>query len=140
MRKATCVALMLAGAAATLLAQSHVRVITRPALPRAEDLRRLSLDLQWHTQVRYASSSDGIFNLQVIPGKEGAEVLVQTLSGAVLLYGGLQVMDSYRLVSGTAISRSLAAGAIAAALAFAANAWLLSRGVCSCSHSSLRSH
>jgi len=47
----------------------------------------------------------------------------------LLLLGGLQVMDSYRLVSGSAVSRSLGAGAVAAVLAFAANTWLLHHGV-----------
>ena len=47
----------------------------------------------------------------------------------LLLLAGLRVMDSYRLVSGPAVSRSLGAGAVAAALAFAANAWLLDHGV-----------
>jgi RsiW-degrading membrane proteinase PrsW (M82 family) len=47
----------------------------------------------------------------------------------LLLLGGLQVMDSYRLVSSSAISRSLGAGAVAAALAFAANSWFLDHGV-----------
>src|SRR4029434_170662 len=46
-----------------------------------------------------------------------------------LLSGGLQVMDSYRLVSSSAVSRSLGAGAMAAGLAFAANSWLLHQGV-----------
>jgi RsiW-degrading membrane proteinase PrsW (M82 family) len=47
----------------------------------------------------------------------------------LLLLVGLQLMDSYRLVSSHAVSRSLAAGALAAVLAFAANSWLLQAGV-----------
>lgn len=47
----------------------------------------------------------------------------------LLLLGGLQVMDSYRLVSGSAILRSIGAGVVAAALAFGLNAWMLHQGV-----------
>lgn len=47
----------------------------------------------------------------------------------LLLLLGLQVMDSYRLVSGSAIARSLGAGVLAAAVAFGINSWLLHQGV-----------
>jgi RsiW-degrading membrane proteinase PrsW (M82 family) len=47
----------------------------------------------------------------------------------LLLLLGLQLMDSYRLVSGAAIARSLAAGAAAAGVAVAVNVWLLRHGV-----------
>ncbi len=74
------------GLAAGLWAQSDVRVITHPSLPRLEVLDRLSLDIAWHSKVKLENGRDGLFSLQLLPTKNGPELLVQTRAGTVLLF------------------------------------------------------
>jgi outer membrane protein assembly factor BamB len=61
------------------------RVLTHPKLPPREYLDRLDLNLAWAVKVPMATDRDGIDSFQILPSKDGDEVLVQTRAGLVQL-------------------------------------------------------
>jgi outer membrane protein assembly factor BamB len=71
-----------------LFAQRAIHRITYPRLPSREALDRLSLTLAWATKLRVAGERDGLFSVQVLPGKDGTQLLVQTRAGVVSLLDG----------------------------------------------------
>lgn len=87
MKRVWCGIAAVVGLAALVGAQTgQVRVVTRPAAPNREVLDRLSIEVAWRTKVRFQNSRDGLFSVQLLPGKDGPELLVQTLQGAALLF------------------------------------------------------
>jgi len=60
------------------------RLYTRPALPPAEMLERLNLTLAWHSRVAVDGLRDGLFSLQLVPGKNSFQFIVQTRQGAIV--------------------------------------------------------
>jgi len=85
MKRFCCGVMLLALVATLVLAQEAVRVITCPKLPPREILDRLGLELAWRAKLKFANGRDGIYSLQLIPNKDGPELVVQTLAGAVYL-------------------------------------------------------
>ena len=83
MKRMLCGIVATACGAALLAAQEGVRVITYPSMPSREVLERLSLDVAWRAKIKFQNGRDGLYSVQLIPSKEGPEVVVQTLAGAV---------------------------------------------------------
>src|SRR5262245_18228640 len=75
-----------ASLAAALLAQSDVRVITRPAPPARDVLDKLRLDVAWRAKIKLQDGRDGLYSMQLFPAATGAELFVQTRAGVVLLF------------------------------------------------------
>jgi outer membrane protein assembly factor BamB len=70
---------------ATVSAQANYRIYTTPKLPMREALERMNLTVAWNTRVKVDGNRDGIFSVQLIPGKEN-QLIVQTHKGSVLLF------------------------------------------------------
>jgi outer membrane protein assembly factor BamB len=75
--------------AITLAQPEAIRVYTTPAAPSRDALYRLNLTQAWKTRVPTQGRRDGLFSVQIIPGKDALQdnpqLVVQTLSGAVIL-------------------------------------------------------
>src|SRR5262249_820446 len=69
---------------ATTAGTQAPRLFTRPTLPPEAMLDRLNLTLAWHTRVPVEDLHDGLFSLQLLPGKGGFQFLVQTRQGVVI--------------------------------------------------------
>src|SRR5438045_2045709 len=83
--------LLLLALAPAVCAQSPVKILTTPKPPSAEVLSRLSLTEAWRTRIKTDSRRDGLFSVQVIPGrtpKDTPQVVVQTYAGGVILLDG----------------------------------------------------
>src|SRR5262245_2289701 len=87
MRKPLLALAVLTTLVASTFAQTQHKVITRPKLPPRDSLERMNLKLAWNARVTVDGDRDGIFSIQVLPGKQ-SQVLVQTYKGAVFLYDG----------------------------------------------------
>lgn len=61
------------------------KVHTTPAPPTREALHRLNLNMAWRAKVPTEGKRDGLFSLQLIPGPDRPQLVVQTFAGAVLL-------------------------------------------------------
>lgn len=85
MKRLLCGAVVIGFSAALMLAQEGVRVITRPTLPAREVFDRLGLDLAWRSKIKFQNGRDGIYSIQLIPSKDGPELVVQTLAGVIYL-------------------------------------------------------
>src|SRR4051794_25537535 len=64
------------------------RIYTHPRLPSGEALDRMGLKLAWSGRLVLRGDRDGFSSVQLIPGTEGTQVLVQTYSGVVALWDG----------------------------------------------------
>src|SRR5947209_5755813 len=64
------------------------KVHTRPSLPSAAALERMSLTLAWSTRILLTGNRDGIYSVQLLGGESYPQVLVQTYSGLVVLFDG----------------------------------------------------
>ncbi len=69
----------------SLLSQPALRVVTYPKLPPADILERLNMAQAWTTRLPTGGPRDGLFTLQLIPGKKSTQLVVQTLFGAVFM-------------------------------------------------------
>src|SRR5688572_24377450 len=79
-------AVVLLGVVVTgLHSQPALRVVTNPKIPPRDVLERLNLSLAWKTKLPTGGLRDGLFTLQLIPGKKRTELVVQTIFGAVFL-------------------------------------------------------
>src|SRR5262245_31879853 len=85
MKRFCCGITLLALLATFVVAQEGVRVITCPKLPAREVFDRLNLELAWRFKIKFQTGRDGIYSIQLIPSKDGPEMVVQTLLGAVYL-------------------------------------------------------
>ncbi|MCI0643242.1 MAG: PQQ-like beta-propeller repeat protein [Gemmataceae bacterium] len=65
--------------------QDGVRLFTRPSTPSREVLDRLGLTLGWKARVPVEGMRDGFFTLQLLPGNDQPQLVVQTLAGSVVL-------------------------------------------------------
>src|SRR5262245_57165373 len=86
--KRVCVATLLLVAMATAALGQEPRIYTTPKPPSREVLDRLSLTQAWRVKIPTEGHRDGFLSIQVIPGKTPkarAQIIVQLLSGAVLL-------------------------------------------------------
>jgi outer membrane protein assembly factor BamB len=91
-------------ASAALAQPGTFRVHTKPKLPTAEALERMSLTMAWSARILLRGDRDGFYSVQLIPGPGGyPQVLVQTFSNLVVLFDGetgdelwrAQVADPY---------------------------------------------
>ena len=67
------------------IAQAPYKIYTSPKLPMRESLERMNLMVAWNTRVTVDGNRDGVFSVQLIPGKTN-QLVVQTYKGAVFLY------------------------------------------------------
>jgi outer membrane protein assembly factor BamB len=89
MKKLLIVASLLVAAGAPLSAQDSTRrLYTTPSAPPQEALDRLRLKTAWTATVPTEGRRDGLYTVQVIPHHGGQELLVQTRSGAVVMFDG----------------------------------------------------
>ncbi len=73
--------------AAFLAAQSgNYKIYTHPALPSATALERMGLTLAWRTRLLLHGNRDGLATVQLFPGKDHPQLLVQTYSGQAALF------------------------------------------------------
>src|SRR5687767_12597457 len=70
---------------ASAFSQAPYKVYTSPKLPARDALERMNLKIAWHTRVGVDGQRDGVFSVQLIPGKPN-QLVVQTYKGAVFLY------------------------------------------------------
>jgi outer membrane protein assembly factor BamB len=68
--------------------QSTLKILTYPKAPTRETLHRLGLVQGWHLRVPTEKVRDGLFSVQVIPGKVYPQILVETFAGQVILIDG----------------------------------------------------
>lgn len=85
MKKLLLAMTVVLGAFAGVCAQATVKVYTSPKLPMRDALERMNLAIAWNTRVSVDGNRDGIFSVQVIPGKTN-QLVVQTYKGGVFLY------------------------------------------------------
>src|SRR6478609_2120894 len=71
--------------AVTASAQAPYKIYTSPKLPMRESLERMNLVTAWSSRVTVDGNRDGIFSVQLVPGKRN-QLIVQTFKGAVYLY------------------------------------------------------
>ncbi len=64
-------------------AQWSTHQYTKAQPPSAEALDRLSLKMAWYKKVAMMGIKDGIADFQLMPGDQGEEILIQTMSGQV---------------------------------------------------------
>jgi outer membrane protein assembly factor BamB len=64
------------------------RLYTRPVPPSRDVLDRLKLTLAWHTRVFCDGPHDGLFSVQLLPGKGDYQLIVQTRKGMVVVLDG----------------------------------------------------
>ena len=65
--------------------QAPFKVYTSPKLPMRDALDRMNLTVAWNARVSVDGNRDGIFSIQLLPGKQN-QLLVQTYKGNVFLY------------------------------------------------------
>src|SRR3954466_9198882 len=87
MKKMLLLAIVLFSTIGTVRAQVNTKIRTTPKLPGRETLERMNLTLAWSARVTVDGSRDGIFSIQVIPGRP-SQLVVQTFKGTVYLYDG----------------------------------------------------
>ena len=63
--------------------QQPIRLYTTPTPPSREVLEKLSLDLAWRVKLPTAGRRDGIYSVQIAPGKPRMQLLVQTHQGVL---------------------------------------------------------
>ena len=75
--------LLLLITATSAFAQAPIRVYTTPTSPPHEHLERLSLQQAWRIRLKTDGQRDGLATIQLMPGKDGNQLLVQTIAGQV---------------------------------------------------------
>ena len=85
MRKTLLAMSLLLSVAAQAYSQAPYKIHTSPKLPARDALQRMNLVMAWSARVNVDGDRDGIFSVQIIPGKPN-QLVVQTFKGAVYLY------------------------------------------------------
>ncbi len=82
-------AVLVVAAVAPLAAQNPTsRLYTTPSAPPQDALDRLRLKTAWTATVPTDGRRDGLYTVQVLPHHAGQELLVQTRSGAIVMFDG----------------------------------------------------
>jgi outer membrane protein assembly factor BamB len=68
--------------------QGMVKLHTKPSLPSAEALDRMSLTMAWSARILLGGNRDGFYSIQLLPAGSSVQVLAQTFSGSVALFDG----------------------------------------------------
>ncbi len=76
---------LLLGVMTQAFSQAPYKIHTSPKLPARDALQRMNLVMAWTARVSVDGDRDGIFSVQIIPGKTN-QLVVQTFKGAVYLY------------------------------------------------------
>jgi len=84
MNKLPIAILLLGALVAPLTAQDIPRLYTDPELPARDALDRLRLKTAWTAKLPTDGRRDGFYTIQLVPRKNGHELLIQTRSGAVM--------------------------------------------------------
>jgi outer membrane protein assembly factor BamB len=86
MKKLLALAALVVGAASPVFPQPGTfKVHTNPVPPTREALYRLNLNMAWRTKLPVDGKRDGLFSIQLIPGTDRPQMVVQTFAGAVIL-------------------------------------------------------
>ncbi len=89
MKKLLLVVAVLVATVAPLFAQDPAtRLYTRPSPLPQDALDRLRLKMAWTATVPTDGRRDGLYTVQVLPHHAGQELVVQTRSGAILMFDG----------------------------------------------------
>ena len=78
--------LLLTTTALTVWGKPNIALVpSHPKPPNREMLRRMDMDLRWHLKIPRWNMKDALFSVQIIPGADHPQLIVQTVLGEVML-------------------------------------------------------